>query len=169
MKLKVGDYVRIKEGLNEEDTKNFAKEMEKYCGKVAKITEVNSESYSLNIDNERWYWNEHMVESVQTYNIIVAGNTVTVTDEKGNTGVARCSPEDEFNISTGISLALERLKWKPNCNEYYWTIDFKWPNWVREYVWGDDITDKKLFKEGVVFKTKKEAIEVAKKMLDSIR
>lgn len=36
--------------------------------------------------------------------------TVTVTLADGTKGVARCCPSDQFNISTGIELALERAK-----------------------------------------------------------
>lgn len=36
--------------------------------------------------------------------------TVTVTLADGSKGVARCCPSDQFNISTGIELALERAK-----------------------------------------------------------
>ena len=142
--------------------------MEKYCGKIAKITEVRNGSYKLDIDNEGWHWYDDMLEPVKPkkYEITVEGNTVTVTDDNGNIGVAKCSPEDEFNLSTGISLAIERLRWKPNHHEHYWTIDFSYSNCVCDYMWENDRTDNRFFKKGVVFKTKEEATKVAKKMLE---
>lgn len=168
MKFKVGDYVKIKEGLNARNTNYFARDMEKYCGKIAKITKINSIGYSLDIDDGGWYWEEYMLEPLQEkiYSVIVVGNTVIVKDEKGKEGKAVCSPEDKFNLSTGISLAVEKLRWKPSNNEYYWTIDFSQPDYVYEYQWVNDCVDKRLFESGVVFKTEKEAKEVAKKMLE---
>ena len=42
--------------------------------------------------------------------ILSDGKTVTARDNKtGTQANARCSPEDEFNLSTGASLAVERL------------------------------------------------------------
>ena len=112
-----------------------------------------------------------MVEPVQakTYHITVEGNIVTVTDIKGNTGIAKCSLEDEFDLATGISLAIERLRWKPSLGEYYWTVDFGSPSLVYRHLWNNDSVDNMHFKNGVVFKTKKEAVKVAKKMLEVIQ
>ena len=168
MKFKVGDIVKIKEGLTSENTRGFVSNMEKYCGKKAKITKISGMDYNLDIDEGEWYWYEDMLEDVRPkkYEITVEGNTVTVTDDEGNTGVAKCSPEDEFNLSTGISLAIDRLTWKPNQNENYWSIDFSQPDYVRKYQWVNDSVDNGFFKNGVIFKTKKEAVETAKKMLE---
>lgn len=44
------------------------------------------------------------------FNIKVKGNKVIVTDDRGYRGTARCFPDDEFNITTGIDLAVSRLK-----------------------------------------------------------
>ena len=101
VKMKVGDIVKIKENL-----KIFASGMKKYRGKQAKITHVTEKFYRLDIDDEKWAWTDDMLEPVSSkkYEVIVEGNTVTVKDSKGNEGIAKCSPEDEFNLSTGISL-----------------------------------------------------------------
>lgn len=171
MKYKVGDTVKIKEGLKEGYTPGLIEEMEKYCGKIAKIVDMDSNSYKLDIDYRCWYWNDNMLESSKSkkYEIIVEGNTVTVTDDKGNTGIAKCSPEDEFNLSTGISIAIDRLKWKPKRDENYWTVNFSYKLNVLEYTWCNDSCDKEFYKKGLVFKTKEEAEKVAKIMLDSFK
>lgn len=143
--------------------------MEKYCGKVTKINSICS-TYLLDIDENEWWWNEYMLEPLQgkTYIVNVIGNTVIVKDKKGREGKAVCSLKDKFNLSTGISLAIEKLRWKPKENEYYWTIDFSCIDCVKRYIWEGDYMDRKLFKNGVVFETEKEAMKVAKKMKKKI-
>lgn len=161
MKFHVGDTVKIKEGLNVMDTENFEKEMGEYCGKVAKITKVNNSSYFLDIDEEVWYWNDHMLEPVQKeYRVIVNGNTITVKDDNGNEG--------EFNLSTEISFALKNMRWKPKKAESYYTVAFPYEFNIVRSTWRNDKTDNILYKKGLVFKTKKEAMDVAQKMLEAI-
>jgi len=170
MKFNVGDYVKIKKGLKYGTTHNFVFEMQEYCGKEAKIVKIDKSYYKLDIDNEAWYWNENMLESVKSkkYAVIVEGNTVTVTDDEGNIGVAKCSPEDEFNLSTGISLAIDRLKWKPSSGEIFFTVDFTTEDNILKYIWSGTYDDEAYYKKGLVFKTRKEAIKTAKKMLEVI-
>lgn len=43
--------------------------------------------------------------------IIVNGNKV-IAKKDGKVGVAKCSPEDEFDIFTGVRLAIDRLEEK---------------------------------------------------------
>ncbi len=171
--MKVGDIVKIKENLKVKELyggKTFAIDMKKYCGKQARITCIYTHGYNLDIDGGKWHWTDDMLEPVsKEYKVIVNGNTVIIKDDKGNEGVARCSPEDEFNLSTGISLAIEKLRWKPNHHECYWTIDFSRSDYIRRYIWENDCTDRGFFKNNVVFKTKEEAKEVAEKMLNFIK
>lgn len=163
--MKVGDIVKIKENYE-----FFVNSMKEYRGKQAKITRVSGESYKLDIDDGRWNWTDDMLESSKKYEVIVDGNTVTVKDDKGNTGIAKCSPEDKFNLSTGISLAIERLKWKPSLDEKYYTISFanKY-NSVGIYTWANDSTDNTFYERGLIFRTEEEAEKAAKIMLDSIK
>ena len=49
--------------------------------------------------------------------LYVDGNK-TIARMDGKVGVAKCSPEDEFDIFVGAKLALERLEEK--CKPYAW-------------------------------------------------
>ena len=170
MKFKIGDYVKIKEGLKARNTNNFAIDMEKYCGKVAKIIEINSRYYKLNIDNGEWYWSYDMLEpaSKKSYNVCVDGNKITVINSYGEKGTAKCSPKDKFDLATGISIAIGRMKWKPKEEELYYSIDFAQDDNVVTQPWNNDIVDKTLYEKNLVFKKKEEAKEAAEKILNFI-
>lgn len=76
--LKIGEVVRIKplrivewvrkQGL--EFNNNFVSDMDKFCGKVGRITEISKKffcgysanSYRIDIDGGRWWWNAHMFD-----------------------------------------------------------------------------------------------------------
>jgi hypothetical protein len=167
--MKVGDTVKIKENLIADKAyggESFVYRMEEYRGKQARITDVGRPFYKLDIDDGRWNWTVDMLEPIsKKYVVTVSGNTVTVKDDKGNTGIAKCSPEDEFNLSTGISIAISRLKWKPSLGERYFTICLADKNPI---IWDDDSIDNIFYERGLVFKTKEEAEEATKIMLDSI-
>lgn len=183
--MKVGDVVKIKENLKVDKVYGgvtFVSDMKKYRGKQAKITNLSeyyynhgrfcknlNGYYSLDIDNGEYVWSDNILEPIKKYEVIVEGNTVTVKDDKGNEGIAKCSPEDEFNLPIGISLAISRLKWKPSFGAIYYTIYFTDESSVDWYNWHGDATDNALYEKGLVFKTKEEAKEIAKIMLDSIK
>lgn len=173
MKFNVGDIVKIKENLEADKAyggESFVYRMEEYRGKQARITDTNRPFYKLDIDDGRWNWTDGMLEPVpKKYEVIVSGNTVIVKDDKGNEGIAKCSPEDDFNLSIGISLAISRLRWKPSYDEKYFTIDFSKTTTVKLCWWVDDSFDNNCYERGLVFKTKEEAAKVAKTMLDSIK
>lgn len=76
--LRIGEIVRVKplkvvesvrrQGL--EFNNGFIRDMYKFCGKVGRITEINKKSfcgysansYRIDIDGERWWWNAHMFD-----------------------------------------------------------------------------------------------------------
>lgn len=58
-----------------------------------------------------------------------------------------------------------KLPWKPKMGETYYTSDIFDQDLWDYYLWDDDKRDEELYKRGLVFKTKKEAIEMSKKML----
>ena len=67
MKYKVGDRVRIRKDLvagkyyGGTET-NGRGEMNKYFGKVARITKKGLEDYRIDIDNGAWFWSDEMLE-----------------------------------------------------------------------------------------------------------
>jgi hypothetical protein len=68
--LKPGDMFKIKSSLDwEYDDCMVTEDMHRYCGRVAKITRVNSRMrnrYSINLDNEHWNWTAEMFETIIT-------------------------------------------------------------------------------------------------------
>ena len=67
MKYKAGDKVRIRKDLvagkyygGTQTNENG--EMNKYFGRVAKITEVRVGNYRIDIDGENWFWSDKMLE-----------------------------------------------------------------------------------------------------------
>lgn len=106
--------------------------------------------------------------------ITVDGNK-TIAKMGGGDGVAKCAPEDEFNIFTGAKIALDRLEeaWK----SYSWIKLYK-PYYVPApakaalfdcFRYANDAVDKRYINRGLVFRTKEEAIEAAKKMLAALK
>ena len=73
MKYKVGDVVQIRtkndiERLRTEDRKSwFIDAMFSYCGKTAKITGVNSETYDIDEDKGTFFWQDWMFEPSKVY------------------------------------------------------------------------------------------------------
>ena len=66
MKYKVGDRVRIRSDLKEYENYEeyrFVSSMGIYQGEEVIITEVNSDSYSIDIDCGAWKWTDEMFES----------------------------------------------------------------------------------------------------------
>ena len=102
--------------------------------------------------------------------IIVNGNKV-IAKKDGKVGVAKCSPEDEFDIFTGARIAIDRLGEK--CKPYSWLkkgVIYYVPDviadWLyQSFTYEDDLADKRMKEHGLVFKTEEEAVEAAKKML----
>lgn len=45
-----------------------------------------------------------------TYTLTIEGNKVKVSDKEGNVGMARCHPDDEFNLAEGMKKAFAELK-----------------------------------------------------------
>ena len=102
--------------------------------------------------------------------LYVDGNK-TIARMDGKVGVAKCSPEDEFDIFVGAKLALERLEEK--CKSYSWLkkgMDYFVPNINSEelyviYTYKGYKMDSEMKDRGLAFKTQEEAVEAAKKML----
>lgn len=180
MKYNVGDKVRVREDLVvnlDYGNDTFTVDMKKYSGKTMIVDEITSKNkYKLKGDVGRYNWTDEMLEDVDMdkIEIIVNGNK-TIAKKDGKVGIAKCSPEDEFDIFTGTRLAIDRLEEK--CKPYGWLKDgvmYYFPRIDTDelydyYLYNNDGTDKKLISRGLVFKTKEEAIECAKKMLEVVK
>lgn len=178
MRYKVGDKVRVRKDLVAdfhygEDA--FTSAMEKYLGKIMTISSiVKNCKYRLKEDIGYWNWTEEMLEDVEDITILVRNNKV-IAKMGDKVGVAKCSPEDEFDIFTGAKLAIERLEEK--CNPYSWlkygvryyVPSFIENNFCTSYTYRDDPTDKNIKERGLIFKTEEEAIKCAKKMLKVVK
>lgn len=178
MKHKVGDKVRVRKDLviGRDYGKYFVSEiMSKKCGKTVKIKEVEDDFYLLE-GCGGYRWTEEMLEEVEEMNINITAAGNLVTAQMGdNYGVARCHPEDEFDIFAGAKLALERLEEK--CKPYAWLK--REVRYYVPYLLDDDLftcraytdteCDVRLKNLGLIFKTKEEAIEAAKKMLAVVK
>lgn len=171
MKFHIGDFVKIKEGLNVKNMKELVTDMEQYCGKEARVTELRGDYYILDIDKEEWYWSDDMLEPSpkKSYKVVVDKNKITVTDDSGKEGTAKCCPKDKFDLATGISIAIGRMKWKPEEGKLYYSIDFAQKDNTVAQPWNNDIIDKTLYEKNLVFKTAEEAQKVAEKILNFIK
>lgn len=49
-------------------------------------------------------------ENRPDYTVKIEGNKTTVTTKDGKVGVARCNPEDRFDVAEGIRVALEHIE-----------------------------------------------------------
>jgi hypothetical protein len=106
--------------------------------------------------------------------IVANENKVTAYCD-GKKGVARCHPDDAFDFYAGAKLALERLKKAEN--PYAWLeegVTYYYPLPVVGTLYNSatyraDNWDKRVIERGIVFKTKEEAIECAKKMLAAVK
>lgn len=179
MKHKVGDKVKIREDLVRGELYNgclFNREMKDLRGKIAHITEVNKYGeYCIDLDNSEYLWVDEMFEDTDRQVVIgVEGNKVIAyCDDKR--GVARCHPDDDFDFYTGAKLALERLEesekpyaWLKKGVRYYSpSVNAEEP-YIR-HIYDADRLDKIYINRGIVFKTKEEAIECAKKMLEVVK
>lgn len=62
-----------------------------------------------------------------------------------------------------------KYRWKPKEGDVYYFPQVLSQDLYSSYTWHDDIFDKSKFKNGVVRKTKEEAIECAPKMLEAVK
>ena len=155
----VGDVVFIKE---------CSSDARKYRGNYAVVTYASyiNNRYRLNIDNGIWWWYECDLEPVeQTIEISEKNGVIIARDGESSSRVL--STDDVFkNVATALN-KLEETKYPwlrvgvtyyvPNIRkaEPYTAIKYKNTRL--------DVSNKKC---GCVFRTKEEAIMVAKKMLE---
>ena len=185
MKYKVGDKVKIRKDLKIGSVYGgcyVTQEMHDLGGAIVRIIEVNEYSGEYRIDSFGCYWTDEMFEDVDME--VQKMNKRVVIDVDGNKvtarcgdkyGVARCHPDDDFDFFVGAKLALDRLEeaekpyaWLKKGVRYYSPS----VNAEEPYIWhiyDADGLDKRYINRGIVFQTKEEAIECAKKMLAVIK
>ena len=178
MKYKVGDKVRVREDLivgKIYGDDKFLINMKKYSGKTMTVSKIVKEGkYKLKEDTGHWNWTDEMLEDAEGINIFVDGNKV-IAKKGDKVGIARCSPEDEFDIFTGVRLAIDRLE--EECKPFGWLkedVRYYIPrvdadDLFNGFIYQNDKIDERHMSRGIVFKTKEEAIEVAKKMLEVVK
>ena len=125
LKFGVGDKVKVRswdslvkefgvDGFGDITLSNnyFLGQMREYCGKTLVISEKRTKSYKT-VGNT-WNWTDEMFEPKPIHNTIVIyikDNQVIALDKAtGKTGVAICSPDDEFDFYVGADLAYNRLR-----------------------------------------------------------
>lgn len=178
MRYNVGDKVRVRKDLKAGKRYGadvFILDMEKYSGKTMTVDAIISTGrYELKEDVRHWHWTDEMLEDAEGITILVKNNKVIA--KRGNkVGIVKCSPEDEFNIFTGARLAIDRLEEKYNSHAWLKEgVKYYFPrvdndNLYDYYEYDNDCIDKKFISRGLVFKTKEEAINCAKKMLEIVK
>ena len=179
MKYKVGDKVMVRKDLvlgKKYGNFDCLKEHTIHCGEIFTIEEIDGCNCRLN--NNIYWWSDEMLEDVESGVMMVKiyqdGNKV-IAKKEGKFGIARCSPEDEFDIFVGAKLALERLEkqFKP----YAWLkkgVKYYYPCVGLDDLYDcctytNDLYHKRMINRGIVFRTRDEAIEAAKKMLAVVK
>ena len=67
------------------------------------------------------------------------------------------------------TLKITKLPWKPSCGDAYYMPSTASINKYIKLFWVNSKADKDSYQQGLVFRTEKEAIELAKEMLDVAR
>lgn len=114
MKFKKGDKVIVKRFEKRPFSWNSDGLMDHLMGKVVTIEDAHSTgSYWIYdcVNKRYWLVDETEIEQVhETIVIYCKGNKVIALDKlTGKKAVAKCSPEDEFDFTTGAKLAFDRL------------------------------------------------------------
>lgn len=112
-KLKVGDKVKI---VDEKTGKgwNPSGGMDKWLGKTMTIRDiVESKFLRMREDAAVWYWHPHMIDckadepaTIEMH--IIRGNKTIVRLSNGKVGIARCNPQDSFDVYEGLRIATAR-------------------------------------------------------------
>lgn len=127
-KFKVGDKVRLKKGVKVDDRINgytICPSMHDDLQKPNFVTKIScfsgSEIYVAKVKG--WYVPAACLELVKPEKIIIYRNGAEVVAKNaatGKTGIAKCSPDDEFDFNIGAKLAFERLtNPEPKKPKYY--------------------------------------------------
>lgn len=70
MKYKVGDKVRVKNGLKGDNYYGYTRfdcDMEKYCGKLLTIRELSPYGESYRVLENHWWWTDKMFDKPEKF------------------------------------------------------------------------------------------------------
>lgn len=117
-KLKVGDKVKI---VDEKTGKAWSPsgKMDRWLGKIMTIRDIaGSGIVRMREDvgeygGGGWYWYPHMIDckvdepaTIEMH--IIRGNKTIVRLSNGKVGIARCNPQDSFDVYEGLRIAAAR-------------------------------------------------------------
>ena len=186
MSYKVGDMVKLHTGL--EDGKNQMK----FCGykRIKQIEHTPCRKFYILDGVSGYRFTESMLEPAEEkatesmsepaeekkppkrlISIVVEGNKVTAI-EGHLKGVARCSPEDKFNLAEGVKLAIERLEnpWPRNGDEYYAACGAVGNLYAGQFVYDGSIDCNVMRKNGkLCFRKKKQAQDFIDRLNEFIK
>ena len=111
-KFKVGDIIRANKASNSEYW--ITNQKNAWTGKVLAIKEAYIRVITLSPETHKGETFEvkeayfYKAENRQIITHIVKKNIVKIKLDDGKTGIAKCSPDDKFNIAFGTALAVAR-------------------------------------------------------------
>ena len=155
---KVDDVVFIKE---------CSSDARKYRGNYAVVTYASyiNNRYRLNIDNGTWWWYECDLEPVEQAIEISEKNGVIIARKGERCGRVLATDDVFKNVATALNKLEEtKYSWLLVGVTYYVANIRKAEPYI-EIKYKNNILDASNKKCGCIFRTKEEAIEVAKKML----
>ena len=115
-KLKVGDKVKIVDKRTGTGW-NPSGEMDKWLGKIMTIRDNLCEYVKMREDYDEgydgWCWSSHMIDckvgDLATIEMhIIRGNKTVVRLSNGKVGIAKCNPQDTFDVYEGLRIATAR-------------------------------------------------------------
>lgn len=116
-KLKVGDKVKIVDEKTGAGWNRCGK-MDKWLGKIMTIRYIGHYGYvrmreDADENDGGWYWSSSMIDckvdepaTIEMH--IIRGNKTIVRLSDGKVGVARCNPQDSFDVFEGLRIAAAR-------------------------------------------------------------
>lgn len=110
-KLKVGDKVKIVDKKTGEYWSRGG-EMDRWLGKTMTIRAIVEPGIARMLE-DGWYWHPHMIDRkvVEPATIemhIIRGNKTVVRLSNGKVGIAKCNPQDTFDVYEGLRIATAR-------------------------------------------------------------
>ena len=114
IKFKIGDVVVLKSGKGMGDfTGGWNQNMEQHVGEIRKIRGIDpvwsGGRVSYTFDGIEFFWDERCLEKVEDKIVIKRDGNKVIATFGNNKGVAKCSPEDDFDMYTGAKIALDRV------------------------------------------------------------
>lgn len=158
----VGDVVFIKE---------CSSDARKYQGKYAVVTYAShiSHRYHLSIDNDEFWWYEHMLEPVEQV-IEISEKFGFIIARKGESSGRVLATDDVFkDVATALNKLEEtKFPWL-RVGVTYYVPNIRKAELYTAIKYRNTRLDASNKKCGCVFRTKEEAVEVAKKMLEVLK